>query len=211
MTSILARTGSWFKRNLGAKFGLGLLTIVPLAGTIGILYWGFVKIDSILQPLIETIAGRTIPGIGFAITVLFIILIGFVASNIAGRNLIRYGESFIPWFPIVHQLYNGIKQIAESFSATRQNGRMQPVLTEFPRKGMQVIGFVTNEFQDEDGKKLLTVFIPTSPNPTSGFLQIVNEEEVKHTPLSIEDALKTIVSAGRVTSQEMTDTLLFNR
>lgn len=202
--------GDWLKRNLGAKFGLGLLTIVPFAGTIGILYWGFLKIDGILQPLIETIAGRTIPGIGFAITLVFIILVGYIASNIVGRNLIRYGESVIPWFPIVHELYTGIKQIVDSFSTSRRNGRMEPVMTEFPRKGMKVLGFITNEFQGENGKKVFTVFIPTSPNPTSGFLQIVNEEEVNHTPLSIEDALKTIVSAGRVAPQEVADTFLFH-
>ncbi|MFC1952864.1 DUF502 domain-containing protein [Chloroflexota bacterium] len=200
----------WLSRNLGAKFGIGLLTIVPFAATIGILYWGFVKIDNILQPLIETITDRTIPGIGFSITLLLVLLAGFIASNVFGRKLIRYGESAIPWFPIVHQLYNGIKQIMDSFSLPRQGNRMQPVMTEFPRKGMKVIGFITNEFQDETGKKLFTVFIPTSPNPTSGFLQIVNEEEISRTPLSIEDALKTIVSAGRVASQEVIDTFFFN-
>jgi uncharacterized membrane protein len=105
--------------------------------------------------------------------------------------------------PIVHQLYSGIKQIMESFSAPRDTSRMQPVLTEFPRKGMRVIGFVTSELTDESGKKLLTVFVPTSPNPTSGFLQIVEEHEVIRTDISLEDALKMVVSAGKVASDDV--------
>ncbi|MEE8413437.1 MAG: DUF502 domain-containing protein [Dehalococcoidales bacterium] len=205
----IRETAGWLNRNLGAKFGIGLLTIVPFAGTILILYWIFNNIDNILQPLIEQILGQTIIGLGFGITVLLIFLVGFIASNVIGRRLIQYGESAIPWFPIVHQLYDGIKQIMESFSAPKGSRRMQPVLTEFPRKGMRVIGFITNELEDESGKKLLTVFIPTSPNPTSGFLQIVEEKEVVRTPMSIEDALKMIVSAGRVVPQEVVDTLFF--
>ncbi|MBA7660918.1 hypothetical protein ES703_68924 [subsurface metagenome] len=113
----------------------------------------------------------------------------------------------MPWLPFVHQLYSGIKQILESFSASRTTGRMQPVITEFPRKGMKVIGFITNELQHESGKKLLTVFIPTSPNPTSGYLQIVEEEEIVRTSISIEDALKIVVSAGRVAPEEVVDYL----
>ncbi|MFC2014973.1 DUF502 domain-containing protein [Chloroflexota bacterium] len=210
MTYKIRATVGLLSRNLVAKFGIGLLTIVPFAGTVGILYWGFVKIDGIMQPLIEGISGHTIPGVGFAITVFLILVVGFVASNIVGKKLIHYGESAIPWFPIVHQLYDGIKQIMESFSLPKKGSRMQPVLTEFPRKGMKVIGFITNEFEDEFGRKLFTVFIPTSPNPTSGFLQIVNEEEIVRTPISIENALKTIVSAGRVAPQEVVDTFFYN-
>ncbi len=190
-------------KGLGAKFGIGLITIVPFAATVWIIYWIFVNVDNILQPLIEPIFGRTITGLGFGITIGLILLFGFIASNVIGKRLIQYAESAIPWMPIVHQLYSGIKQILESFSASRDTSRMQPVLTEFPRKGMRVIGFITNELRHESGKKLLTVFIPTSPNPTSGFLQIVEENEVVRTDISLEDALKMVVSAGKVASDEV--------
>ncbi|MDP6501395.1 MAG: DUF502 domain-containing protein, partial [Dehalococcoidales bacterium] len=147
--------------------------------------------------------GQTITGLGFVITIALILLLGFIASNVIGKRLIHYGESAIPWMPIVHQLYSGIKQFMESFSASGDTSRMQPVLTEFPRKGMRVIGFVTSELTDESGKKLLTVFVPTSPNPTSGFLQIVEEHEVIRTDISLEDALKMVVSAGKVASDDV--------
>jgi uncharacterized membrane protein len=168
----------------------------------------FSTIDSVLQPLIRSIWGYPIHGLGFATAIILIYLAGVVASNVIGKRLIRYGESTLPWLPVVRQVYNTIKQILESFSAPRRAGFMQVVLTEFPRKGMRVIGFVTNEIQEESGKKLLTVFIPTSPNPTSGFLQIVNEDEITHTDISVENALKMVVSAGRVSPRGIGKKLL---
>ena len=199
---------SWLGKKLRGQFLTGVLTVVPAGITILILVWFFVTIDSILQPVIKTIWGHRIPGAGFGITIVLIYLIGVIASNVVGKRLIRYGESALPWMPVVRQLYTGIKQLLESFSVPRGTGFMQVVLIEFPRKGMRVIGFVTNELCDEPGKKLLTVFIPTSPNPTSGFLQIVGEDEIIRTDISIENALKMVVSAGRVSPEELSDTLL---
>ena len=200
----------WLSRQLGAKFGIGVITIVPFAATAWILYWMFTKIDDILQPVIKTIWGNTIPGAGFGITLVLIILVGFIASNVIGRRLIQYGESAIPWMPLVHQLYTGIKQILESFSASRENSRLQPVLVEFPKKGMKAIGFITSELLHESGKKLFVVFIPTSPNPATGFMEIMEESEIIHTNISIENAIKMVVSAGSVVPEEVADTLFFH-
>jgi len=186
----------------------GVLAVVPIGVTILILIWVFSTIDNILQPIIRSIWGYWIPGLGFAITIIFIYLAGVIASNVVGKRIIHYGESTLPWLPVVRQIYNTIKQILESFSAPRKAGFMQVVFTEFPRKGMRVIGFVTNELHDEPGKKLFTVFIPTSPNPTSGFLQIVGEDEITRTDISVENALKMVVSAGRVAPRGIADKLL---
>ena len=110
--------------------------------------------------------------------------------------------------PLFHQLYNGIKQILESFSPSPGTSRMQTVFIDFPRKGMKAIGFVTNELRDEAGKKLFFVFIPNSPNPTSGgFMEIVEESEITRTNISIENAFKTIFSAGKVVTPEVVDCL----
>jgi uncharacterized membrane protein len=201
----------WLSRQLGAKFGIGVITIVPFAATAWILYWIFTRIDDILQPVIKTIWGNTIPGAGFAATLILILLVGLIASNFIGRRLIRIGESVIPGLPIVQQLYTGIKQILESFSPSAGTSRMQTVIIEFPRKGMKAIGFVTSELSNESGKKLFCVYIPNSPNPTSGgFLQIVEEGEIMRTNISIQNAFKTIVSAGRVVPEEVYDTLFFH-
>jgi uncharacterized membrane protein len=198
---------AWIGRNLGAKFSIGLVTAVPVGVTVWVLWWGFNTIDNVLQPFIKTIWGHTIPGAGFGVTVVLIYLIGILASNVIGKRLIRYGESALPWMPVVRQLYTGIKQIMESFSVPTKTRRMHPVITEFPRKGMKVIGFVTNEVPTEGKKKFVTVFIPTSPNPTSGYLQIVAEDEIIRTDMSVESALKMVVSAGKVLPEEVVSIL----
>ncbi len=197
----------WLSKKLGRQFGIGIITVMPIVATILILVWIFAAIDNILQPVIRSIWGHAVTGVGFGVAIVLIYLAGVIASNVVGKRLIRYSESALPWMPVVRQLYTGIKEILESFSASRGAGFMQVVLTEFPRKGMRVIGFVTNELRDESGKKLLTVFIPTSPNPTGGFLQIVGEDEIVQTDISIENALKMVVSAGRVSPNVIRDKL----
>ncbi|MFC1943589.1 DUF502 domain-containing protein [Chloroflexota bacterium] len=203
----LRASWGWLSKKLRTQFGIGIIAVVPIGATIWILYWIFITLDYVLQPLIKVIWGHTVTGIGFVIMIALIYLVGVIASNVVGKRLIRYGESVLPWMPIVRQLYTGIKQVLESFSTPRGTGLMQPVIIEFPRKGMRVIGFITNELCDEPGRKLFTVFIPTSPNPTSGFLQIVGEDEIIRTDISVENALKMIVSAGRVSPKEVVDNL----
>ena len=125
--------------------------------------------------------------------------------NIIGKKLINYGESLLDKVPIFRQIYKGIRQILESFAAPNRTGFMQVVLVEFPRDGMRAIAFVTNELEDVTGEKMISVLIPTSPNPTSGFLQIVKEKDVIRTKISVDEALKMIVSAGRMTPPEVQD------
>lgn len=202
---------TWLSMKLGAKLGIGIITIVPFAATVWILYWIFITIDNILQPVISAIWGRHIPGVGFAATLILILIIGFIASNVIGKRLIHYAESVIPGMPLFHQLYSGIKQIMESFSPSGGSGRTQAVLIEFPRKGMKALGFITNELRDESGKKLVFVFIPNAPNPTSGgFMEIVEESEIIRTDISIECAFKTIFSAGKVVPPEVANALFTN-
>jgi uncharacterized membrane protein len=195
-------------RTVRAHFITGIITIVPPAATILILYWVFERIDNLLQPIIEAIWGRPIPGVGFGVTIVLIYLVGVIASNFIGKRLIQYGESLLPGMPIFRQLYQGIKQILESFSVPPgRKGYLRVVFIEFPRKGMKALGFVTNETTNESGEKSFHVFVPTSPNPTSGFLEIVGEDEITTTNISVENALRMIISAGRVTPEELSPTV----
>ena len=194
-------------KKLRAQFIAGLLVVVPLGASVLILIWIFNGIDNILQPIIRAILGRNIPGVGFGITVILIYLAGVVASNIIGRKLISYWESLLARVPVFRQLYSGIKQILDSFSAPRTTGFMQVVLVEFPRKGLRAIGFVTNELSTQSGEKLYNVFIPTAPNPTSGFLEIVREEDMVRTKIPVDEALRMVVSAGRVSVKGIGDKL----
>ncbi len=201
--SLMRAFWGWLGKKLGMQFLAGIIVVVPISATILILVWAFNSIDHILQPIIQIVWGSPVTGVGFGIMVVLIYLVGVIASNIVGKRLIHYFESTLPWLPVVRQLYTVIKEFLESFTGSRNAGFMRVVLLEFPRKGMKAVGFVTNELYDETGKKLLNVFIPQAPIPTTGFLQIVGEDEVINTDISVENALKMVVSAGKVSPKEV--------
>lgn len=194
-------------RKMRKHFLAGILLIVPLWVTVWLFSWLFSTVDDYLQPLVRTITGYTIPGVGFAATLLIIYIAGVIASNVIGRRLVGYGEAALGRIPVARYLYNGVRQIVSSFSDPGTTGFMQVVLIEFPRRGTRTLGFITNEATSRTGKKLLNVFIPTSPNPTSGFLQIVDESEIIRTGISVDEALKMIVSGGRMSPAEVSEKL----
>ena len=194
-------------KRLRAQFITGIVIVVPIGAAILILRWLFLAIDNILQPVAQSLLGYTIPGLGLGITIVIVYLAGVVATNVIGRRLIRYGESLLARVPLFRYLYTGIRQILQSFATPREGGFLQVVLVEFPKQGMRAIGFVTSESQVESGEKLLNVFIPTSPNPTSGYLEIVRESDVIRTNISVDNALKMVLSGGKVSLQEVTDRL----
>ncbi len=197
----------WLGKKLRRQFLMGILVVVPVVATILILVWIFTNIDSILQPVISSVWGRTVPGVGFGIMIILVYLAGVIASNIGGRRLIHFGESLLKKMPVVRPIYTVIKQTLDIFSTTGKTGFQQVALVEFPRKGTRTIGFITNETLDKSGGKLVYIFIPTAPNPMSGFLQIVREEEVVRTDISVDDALKMVISAGKVLPQKISGSL----
>ena len=200
-------SGKEVGKRLRAQFITGILIVVPIGAAILILRWLFLAIDNILQPVAQSLLGYTIPGLGLGITVVIIFLAGVVATNVIGRRLIRYGESLLARVPLFRYVYTGIRQILQSFATPREGGFLRVVLVEFPKQGMRAIGFVTSESQVASGENLLNVFIPTSPNPTSGYLEVVRESDVIRTSISVDDALKMVLSAGKVSLQEVTDRL----
>jgi uncharacterized membrane protein len=195
---------SGINRKLRTQFLAGVLVVVPVIVAIYILRWLFLTIDGILQPAAQSLLGYTIPGLGIAITLAVIYLTGVVATSVVGKRLISYIESLLARVPLFRYLYTSIKQIMESFTASGESRFLHVVLVEFPKKGMRAIGFVTREARTESGEKLLSVFIPTSPNPTSGYLEIVKESDVVRTNISVDDALKVVLSAGKVSLKEIT-------
>lgn len=192
--------------NIGKKiqkqFVAGLLVTVPLGATILILVWLFNAIDGILEPVVIRIFDRDIPGVGFGVTIILIYLAGVLARNVIGYRLLKWADSLLDKVPIFRLLYKSIRQILNSFNVT-DKAFLKVVLVDFPKKGMKALAFVTNEMCDKDGKKLYSLLIPTAPNPTTGFMQIVREEDVVHTKLSIDEALKMVISAGKVMPGEI--------
>lgn len=192
--------GGWGKK-IRAQFVTGLLVVVPLSASILILIWVFTSIDDILQPLIEIIAGERIPGVGFGVTVVLIYIAGVLARNFIGKKLMKYGNTVLMRVPVLRGLYTGIRQIMHTLAAPDKANFLQVVLVEFPRKEMWTVGFVTKEVITETGEKFVNVLIPTSPTPWSGYFQILRDQDVIRTQISVEEAIKMVVSGGMTTPQ----------
>ena len=188
---------SWLMGRLRTRFLSGLLVVVPIAATILVLIWVFRTIDDILQPVIKAIVGHPITGLGFGITIVLVFVVGIVAGNYVGRRLIALGDSILKRVPLFRQIYTGAKQVMEGLAGTGSISRAafrEVVLVEFPTKGMTHVAFITNEFTAQDGRKLFAVYMPSTPVPWSGFSGIISEEMMTRTNISVDEALKMVIS-----------------
>ena len=129
----------------------GLVVTVPIGLTIWIFAWLFTQIDQLLRPLVKLVFGREIVGVGFGVIVIVVLIVGAIATNNLGKRIIRWGESLLGKIPITRTIYDGIRQIIQSFSDPGKTGFMQVVMVQYPRKGVYTIGFVTNEHVDQAG------------------------------------------------------------
>ena len=188
----------WMKKIRG-HFVAGLIIVVPVAASVLILIWVFSGIDNILQPIIKAIAGHEIRGVGFGVAVILIYLTGVITRNFIGKRMEKYGNSVMMRVPVFRSLYSGIRHIMRTVAAPDKASFMQVVLVEFPRKEMWTLGFVTKEITNDCGEKFLNILIPTSPTPWSGYFQVLKEKDVVRTDMSVEDAVKMIVSGGMTT------------
>ena len=181
-------------------FIAGIFIVVPMAASVWVLIWVFVNVDNVLQPVVQLIFGKKIVGVGFGVTVIVIYIIGLIASNIFGRRILGFGESLVTRVPLLRQLYRGFKQVADSISGFpgKKAAFREVVLVEFPREGMKTLAFITNDILDESGNKLYAIFIPTAPVPTSGYFQIVTEDKIIRTNLTVDEAMRMIMSSGMV-------------
>jgi len=185
---------------LKTVFTTGLLTILPLAVTIYVFYVIFYFLDNLIGGLFESVFNFHIPGIGFVSGLLLILLIGFVASNIIGNRLIDFFDKIFQRVPITRGIYTSAKQIIDAFTVQGKNAFQKVVLLEYPRKGLYVIGFVTGqsrgEIQEKTAEETLNIFVPTTPNPTSGMLILAPKHEVTELKMSVEEGMKVIISGG---------------
>jgi uncharacterized membrane protein len=186
----------------------GLIIIIPLVVTLWIIVWLFNLIDGMLSPILVWFFGRPMPGLGFAIIIVSIALIGYFGIKIGHRKAFDFLEARIIKIPIVGAIYGSTRQILEGFTTTTSGKFLEVVFMEFPRKGIYTVGLVTSEVRDRNGKNVYNVFIPTAPNPTSGFLQIVPESDVVRTSMSVSDAMKLVISAGKVSRKDIADMLV---
>jgi len=185
-------------RRLRQDFLAGILVIVPLAVVIWALSRLFISIDDFMEPVIKFVVGRPVVGIGFAITLPVIYLIGLVTTSLLGKRIIRYGESLLERVSLRRDIYRNPKQLLESLMLVHRSKFKEVVLVEFPRPGMRTIGFVTNRLASASGQELLNVYIPNVPNPMSGFLELVPKDDVMPTNISVEAAMEMVISRGHV-------------
>ncbi|MFO8191268.1 MAG: DUF502 domain-containing protein [Bacillota bacterium] len=181
-------------------FATGFLTILPLAVTVYVFYLIFSFLDNLLGNLIEAIFNFRLPGIGFAAGIILILIIGFIASNIIGRRLIGFSDSLLQRIPLAKSIYTSARQIIDAFTLQGKAAFQKVVLLEYPRRGLYALGFVTGsskgEVQDKTHKETLNIFIPTTPNPTSGMLILAPRSEVIDLDMTVEEGMKVIISGG---------------
>jgi uncharacterized membrane protein len=200
------------KQDLKSDLIAGLLVVIPLATTI----WLTVTIASWVVEFLTRIPKQINPfdGMhpilvnflnllaGLLVPLLSILIIGLMARNIAGRWLLDFGERFLQAIPLAGQVYKTLKQLLETLLKDTNGKFRRVVLVEYPRRGMWAIGFVTGvisaEIQAQMSRPMLSVFIPTTPNPATGWYTVVSEDEVLNLSMPIEDAFKIIVSGGIV-------------
>lgn len=193
---------------LKTYFITGIFAILPLAATIFAVNWLFNVTDDLAVDFVALITGRRIKGLGVLSLVILVFLAGLFTTNVLGRTLLNYGEALISRVPIAGAIYRTVKQILDAFS-TDKNAFQRVVMLEYPRRGIYAFGFVTGTSEgvfDESNpgnERLINVFLPTTPNPTSGFLLLVPETDVIPVNLSVEEGIKLIISGGVITPQSV--------
>lgn len=185
----------------------GILVIVPVVATLWILKTLIMWLDGIIfsflpyQLLPENLLGYSLPGVGLVLTFIIIVVVGFFARLYIGKRFVKVGDAIFARVPFARTIYKATQNVLETTLSEGGDKRIKrAVLVEYPKAGSYAVGFLTGTWDKpllkEDGKKCVTVFVPTTPNPTSGFLLIVPEDAVYPTGMSAEEASKLIISGG---------------
>ncbi len=180
----------------------GLLVVVPIIVTFLILRLLFRAVDGLLAPVITQLTGRDLPGIGLLATIVIVFLAGFFISSVFGSRLYSIGEVLFIKTPLVRTVYGGAKQLMESMFLPTGKAFKQVVLVEYPRKNGWAIGFVGGELV-VNGKPLISVFVPSTPTPFTGFVINYPSEEVIPLSISVEEGVKFVVSGGIVAPEKL--------
>lgn len=190
-------------------FFAGLLIWLPIMVTlfvIGLLVNVFDRSIALLPAAYrpEAWLGFHLPGFGVLISIIIIFLTGIIATNFFGRTLVKWAEHLLGKVPLVRTVYTATKQVLETMVSSKDDAFRRVLLVEYPRKGLWSIAFQSSKgvavVENATGRKMVTIFIPTTPNPTSGFLMMIPEDDVIELDIGIEDAMKFVVSLGTVHS-----------
>lgn len=185
----------------------GLLVLIPLAVTWVVIHWILQFGAGRIRPLARYFVAKGMPDDAFEITVavyvcsiagtlILLYLMGWITSRVFGKRLLAMGESLLERIPLVKGIYSGTKNVVEMVSKQDRSAFKQALLIDFPRPGTKAVAFLTSTIRDASGKRFCTVFMPTTPNPTSGYLLVVPADEVQVMDMPIDVAIKMVVSGG---------------
>ncbi len=188
-------------RHVRTRIVSGTLMLVPLAVTFVVLRFLFRLSVGYVRPIVRLMPHGKLPeyvvgAIAVLALLLFLYLVGLLTGLVIGRRLLSLGESLLARIPIVKSVYSWTKSLVEMLSSRNRSAFNSVVLVDFPRPGCRALGFVSGVSIGADGRRQYRVFLPTSPNPTSGYLLLLDEREVIPAPLSVEEAIRLIVSGG---------------
>jgi uncharacterized membrane protein len=201
-----------FRTILKNYFITGLLVILPIFITAYVIWYLIKAMDAVLKfipakYLPETYINVYIPGVGLILVVILILIVGILTRNIAGKKVLQFWDNLVDRIPLARILYSSVKQLLQAFFLQNSGSFQRVALIEYPRRGIYVLGFITGESRGEvqvkTNKKMINVFVPTTPNPTSGFYILVPEEDLMLLDMSVEDAFKLLISGGLVSPNEM--------
>ena len=197
----------------------GLLVIVPGVITAWVLNWIVSTLDQTLQILPgawqpDKLLGVHVPGFGVVLTLAILLVVGAIASNFAGRKLVEWGDALVHRIPVVRSIYSSVKQVSDTLFSSSGNAFRKALLIEYPRKGAWTIAFMTGvpggDVRNHLVGDYVSVYVPTTPNPTSGFFLMVPRAETVELDMNVDEALKYIVSMGVVTPEHFEKKLIID-
>jgi uncharacterized membrane protein len=184
----------------------GILIWLPLGATLLVIRFVVSLLDTSLL-LIPPAYRPDIPGLGVLLSVLLVLGTGAIAANYVGNRIVVWTEALLARIPLVRTVYGGIKKLVETIFSEKSVSFRTPILIEYPRKGIWSVAFVTGspigEVQEKTADHVLTCFVPTTPNPTSGFIVLVPEKDIIRLDMSVEDAMRLVISLGVVTPESL--------
>ncbi len=182
----------------------GLFTLLPLAVTFYLLFWLISSLDSLVKQIILLFTDFYIPGMGFILALVIIFTVGVLASNFLGRWFIKISELILSRVPIVKNIYGSISDIQKTFTNNPKKRFTKVVLIDYPLKGTKSMGFIASDEVLLNDDKRVSVFVPTTPNPTNGFLLFLNKEDIILLDIPVDTAIKMIVSMGTYQPERLT-------
>jgi uncharacterized membrane protein len=188
-------------QNIRSKIFAGIAALLPLYLTFFLLKFLFETLERMSAPMLEKI-GVEIPGLGIVLTLLLIFFLGVLVTNFLGRKIFELGERFVTKVPIVNTVYSTLKQITETFTKGTSDTFEGAVYIQYPREGLWTMAFISGESKSKDGIPYYHLFVPTTPNPTSGFFLMIPQADARATGMSVEEGLKTIISGGMLAPEE---------